>query len=94
LDTLPPSRQRPALRPRKAKEKLREIVARFFFGRLRTEDGKRVGHLFVKKPASDRGSERSIDPMARKLLMVVALSLSTLAVSANLGTAYARGGGP
>jgi hypothetical protein len=31
--------------------------------------------------------------MARKLLMVVALSLTTLAASANLDTAYAWGGG-
>ena len=31
--------------------------------------------------------------MARKLLMVVALSLTTLAASANLHTVYAWGGG-
>jgi hypothetical protein len=33
-----------------AKERLREVVEGFFFRRLRSEDGKRIGRLLVKSP--------------------------------------------
>jgi hypothetical protein len=50
LDGLPPTPSTPLLSAREAKERLREIVEGFFFRKLRTEDGKRVGRLLVKSP--------------------------------------------
>jgi hypothetical protein len=50
LDTLEPIPSTTLLSAQEAKDRLREIVEGFFFRRLRTEDGKRVGRLLVKSP--------------------------------------------
>ena len=44
-----------------AKERLREIVEGFFFRRLRTEEGKRVGRLLVKSPPGLGKTREAID---------------------------------
>ena len=50
MDTLEPPPSTVLLSAEEAKERLREIVEGFFFRRLRSEDGKRVGRLLVKSP--------------------------------------------
>ena len=50
MDTLEPIPSTTLLLAQEAKERLREIVEGFFFRRLRTEDGKRIGRLLVKSP--------------------------------------------
>src|SRR6202043_3520387 len=50
LDTLPPTLSPALLSAEEAKKELRDIVEGFFFRRLRTEDGKRIGRLLVKSP--------------------------------------------
>jgi hypothetical protein len=50
LDALSPTPSTALLSAQDAKDRLREIVEGFFFRRLRTEDGKRVGRLLVKSP--------------------------------------------
>jgi hypothetical protein len=47
---LPPTPSTTLLSASEAKERLREIVEGFFFRKLRSEDGKRVGRLLVKSP--------------------------------------------
>jgi len=50
LDTLSPTPSTILLSAQEAKHRLREIVEGFFFRRLRTEEGKRIGRLLVKSP--------------------------------------------
>ena len=50
LDTLEPPPTSVLLSAEEAKDRLREIVEGFFFRRLRSEDGKRIGRLLVKSP--------------------------------------------
>jgi hypothetical protein len=50
LDALQPPPGPALLSAQEAKERLREIVEGFFFRRLRTEDGERIGRLLVKSP--------------------------------------------
>jgi len=50
LDTLSPTPSTISLSAQEAKDRLREIVEGFFFRRLRTEEGKRIGRLLVKSP--------------------------------------------
>ena len=50
MDTLEPPPSTDLLSAEEAKERLREIVEGFFFRRLRTKDGKRIGRLLVKSP--------------------------------------------
>jgi hypothetical protein len=50
LDSFPPSPDADLLSAEDAGARLREIVEGFFFRRLRTEDGKRVGRLLLKSP--------------------------------------------
>ena len=44
------SNKRTTLPSSRTSERLREIVKRFFFRRLKTEDGKRIRRLLVKRP--------------------------------------------
>jgi hypothetical protein len=60
LDTLPPSFTH-LLSATEATEKLREVVERFFFRRLRTKDGKRIGRLLVKSPPGLGKTREAID---------------------------------
>ena len=50
LDTLESPPSAALLSAEEAKKRLREIVQGFFFRRLRSEDGKRIGRLLVKSP--------------------------------------------
>ena len=50
MDTLQQTPSTVLLSAQEAKDRLREIVEGFFFRRLRTEDGKRIGRLLVKSP--------------------------------------------
>ena len=50
LDTLEPPPTNVLLSPKEGKERLRVIVEGFFFRRLRSDDGKRIGRLLVKSP--------------------------------------------
>ena len=50
MDTPPPRPSSSLLSAEEAKDRLREIVEGFFFRKLRTEDGKRVGRLLLKSP--------------------------------------------
>jgi hypothetical protein len=61
LDTLPTRPTTTLLSAHHAKEKLREIVERFFFRGLIGEDGQRIPSLLVKSP---RDWARR-DPVAR-----------------------------
>ena len=47
MDTLDPPPSTALLSAEEAKERLRDIVEGFFFRRLRTEGGKRVGRLLA-----------------------------------------------
>jgi hypothetical protein len=50
LDAFDPPPADVLLSAEEAKQRLREIVEGFFFRRLRTEDGKRIGRLLIKSP--------------------------------------------
>jgi hypothetical protein len=58
------SQQRPSL-AHEAKDRLRESVEGFFFRRLRTEDGKRIGRLLVKSPPGLRNTRQAIERAIR-----------------------------
>jgi hypothetical protein len=55
LDALQRTPSTVLLSAQEAKDRLREIVEGFFFWRLRTEDGKRIGRLLVKIRAAESG---------------------------------------
>jgi hypothetical protein len=65
LDALSPTPSTALLSAQEAKDRLREIVERFFFRRLRTEDGKRVGRLLVKSPPGLRNTRQAIERAIR-----------------------------
>ena len=61
MDTLEPPPTSVLLSAEEAKDRLREIVEGFFFRRLRSEDGKRIGRLLVNRlrlpgPVCDSGA--------------------------------------
>jgi hypothetical protein len=66
LDTLEPAPSSTLLSAEEAKDRLREIVDGFFFRRLRTEDGERVGRLLLKSPPS-LGKTREAVPLGSPL---------------------------